>query len=83
MMSAESDARPGVKIASVAPKHPNRALPRIQALYLLMDSETLTPLAFFDGTALTTLRTAAVSDNSCENTTKCAGTLNIRIKCRT
>ena len=61
MMSAESDARLGVKIASVAPKNQNRALPRIQAIYLLMDSETLTPLALFDGTALTTLRTSAVS----------------------
>jgi ornithine cyclodeaminase/alanine dehydrogenase-like protein (mu-crystallin family) len=61
MMPAESDARLGVKIASVAPKNPNRALPRIQAIYLLMDSETLTPLALFDGTALTTLRTSAVS----------------------
>lgn len=61
MMSAESEAALGVKIASVAPKNPNRALPRIQAIYLLMDSETLTPLALFDGTALTTLRTSAVS----------------------
>ena len=61
MMSAESDARIGVKIASVAPKNPNRDLLRIQAIYLLMDSETMTPLALFDGTALTTLRTSAVS----------------------
>ena len=61
MMFAESDAALGVKIASVAPKTPNRDLPRIQAIYLLMDSETMTPLALFDGTALTTLRTSAVS----------------------
>lgn len=61
MMSAESNAALGVKIASVAPMNPSRALPRIQAIYLLMDSETLTPLALFDGTALTTLRTSAVS----------------------
>ena len=61
MMSAESEAALGVKIASVAPKNPKRALPRIQAIYLLMDSETLTPIAVFDGTALTTLRTASVS----------------------
>ena len=61
MMSAESDSRIGVKIASVAPKNPNRDLPRIQAIYLLMDSETMTPLALFDGAALTTLRTSAVS----------------------
>ena len=45
MMSAEPDARRGVKIASVAPKNPNRVLPRIQAIYLLMDSATLTPQA--------------------------------------
>lgn len=61
LMPAESGGALGVKIASVAPKNPNRDLPRIQAIYLLMDSETMTPLALFDGTALTTLRTAAVS----------------------
>lgn len=61
LMPAESANALGVKIASVAPDNPNRGLPRIQATYLLMDSETMTPLALFEGTALTLLRTSAVS----------------------
>jgi len=35
--------------------------PRIQALYLLLDAVTLAPLALLDGSALTAIRTAAVS----------------------
>lgn len=51
----------GVKVATVAPGNPARGLPRIQARYLLFDAETLTLQAELDGTALTTLRTPAVS----------------------
>lgn len=51
----------GVKIASVAPGNPEQGLPRIQAVYVLMDARTLTPRALLEGAALTTLRTPAVS----------------------
>lgn len=51
----------GVKIASVSPGNPERGLPRIQALYLLMDSATLTPIAILDGAELTAVRTPAVT----------------------
>lgn len=51
----------GVKIASVAPGNPEQGLPRIQAVYVLMDAQTLTPRALLEGAALTTLRTPAVS----------------------
>lgn len=51
----------GVKVATVAPENPARGLPRIQAVYLLLDADTLSPLALLDGTALTALRTPAVS----------------------
>ncbi|WIX77774.1 ornithine cyclodeaminase family protein [Amycolatopsis carbonis] len=51
----------GVKVATVAPGNPARDLPRIQGEYLLLDGTTLTPLALFDGVALTSVRTAAVS----------------------
>ncbi|MDO5700941.1 MAG: ornithine cyclodeaminase family protein [Bowdeniella nasicola] len=51
----------GVKIACVAPDNPDRGLPRIQALYCLLDSATLTPRAIIDGSALTSLRTPAMS----------------------
>ncbi|WP_067141874.1 ornithine cyclodeaminase family protein [Microtetraspora malaysiensis] len=61
LMPASSGPYAGVKVATVAPGNPARGLPRIQALYLLLDGATLTPLATMDGTALTTLRTPAVS----------------------
>jgi ornithine cyclodeaminase/alanine dehydrogenase-like protein (mu-crystallin family) len=51
----------GIKVASVAPANPGLGKERIQGVYLLMDAETLSPVAFMDGTALTTLRTPAVS----------------------
>ncbi|MEU9836055.1 ornithine cyclodeaminase family protein [Streptosporangium sp. NPDC048047] len=51
----------GIKVAGVAPGNPARGLPRICGTYLLMDGETLVPLALLDGAALTALRTPAVS----------------------
>ncbi|MFE6306796.1 ornithine cyclodeaminase family protein [Nocardiopsis sp. NPDC057823] len=51
----------GVKVASVAPGNPDLGLPRIQAVYVLMDARTLTPRALVDGVALTSLRTPATS----------------------
>ncbi|WP_245580366.1 ornithine cyclodeaminase family protein [Arthrobacter castelli] len=51
----------GTKVASVAPGNPDKGLPRIQATYVLLDAETLTTAALMDGSALTTLRTPAVS----------------------
>ena len=51
----------GVKVAAVAPDNPDHDLPRIQASYLLLDARTLSLRAVLDGTALTTLRTPAVS----------------------
>jgi ornithine cyclodeaminase len=50
-----------VKVLSVAPDNPARGRERIQALYVLMDAETLTPSVLIDGTAITSLRTPAVS----------------------
>lgn len=51
----------GIKVASVSPNNPEQGLPRIQATYLLMDSETLTVQALMEGNVLTTLRTPAIS----------------------
>lgn len=61
LMPSEAADRVGIKVASVAPGNTVRGLPRIQAVYILMDAATLTPLALLDGTALTTVRTPAVS----------------------
>ena len=61
LMPAEWGRYAGIKVATVAPDNPARGLPRIQGTYLLLDAESLTPLAVLDGAELTTLRTAAVS----------------------
>lgn len=61
VMPAETATATGVKLVTAAPENSRRGLPRIQALYLLLDRVTLTPTALLDGTALTTLRTPAVS----------------------
>ena len=61
LMPSETPAAAGVKVATVAPGNPAHGLPRIQAAYLLFDRETLQLRAVLDGTALTTLRTPAVS----------------------
>jgi ornithine cyclodeaminase len=50
----------GVKIVTVSERAmPGR--PRIQSVYVLFDADSLAPAAFIDGTALTALRTPAVS----------------------
>ncbi|MEO9095311.1 MAG: ornithine cyclodeaminase family protein [Microbacteriaceae bacterium] len=61
LMPSRSSEFVGVKIASVAPGNPELGRERIQAVYLLMDAASLSPIALLDGTALTTLRTPAVS----------------------
>ncbi|MBS1674979.1 MAG: ornithine cyclodeaminase family protein [Actinobacteria bacterium] len=61
LMPAAIDGMVGQKLASVAPDNPARGLERIQAVYVLLDGATLAPLALLDGTALTSLRTPAVS----------------------
>ena len=61
LMPTQSSEFVGVKVATVAPGNPALGLERIQGVYLLMDAATLSPIALIDGTALTTLRTPAVS----------------------
>ena len=61
LMPSETPAAAGVKVVTVAPGNPARGLPRIHATYLLFDRDTLVLRAVLDGTALTTLRTPAVS----------------------
>ncbi|TWS21112.1 ornithine cyclodeaminase family protein [Tsukamurella asaccharolytica] len=61
IMPSDLDRWVGVKIASVAPGNPALGLERIQAVYLVMDGATLTPSLLIDGTALTALRTPAMT----------------------
>lgn len=66
LMPSSLGSSVGVKIASVAPGNPAKGLPRIQALYLLMDAQTLTPRALIDGSVLTALRTPATTAVACD-----------------
>ena len=61
LMPSTSPRFVGVKVATVAPGNPALGRERIQGVYLLMDAETLGLVATIDGTALTTLRTPALS----------------------
>jgi len=51
----------GLKVVSVFPHNPARSKPLIHALVVLIDPTDGAPLAVLDGTALTALRTGAVS----------------------
>ncbi|GAA6525963.1 ornithine cyclodeaminase family protein [Intrasporangium sp. DVR] len=61
IMPSSTPGSVGVKVLSVAPGNPARGLERIQALYVLFDADTLTPTDILDGSAITSLRTPAVS----------------------
>ncbi len=61
LMPAAFDGMVGQKLASVAPGNPAQGRERIQGVYIVLDGATLAPIAVLDGTALTSLRTPAVS----------------------
>jgi ornithine cyclodeaminase len=61
LMPAEVRPYAGVKIVTIAPANPDQGLPRINGVYVLLDSATLRPLALLEAAALTAVRTAAVS----------------------
>jgi len=51
----------GAKVVTVFPANPKKGLPATQALVLLVDAETGGPLAIYEGTYLTRLRTGAAT----------------------
>ena len=61
LMPSEAAEFVGIKVASVAPGNPILGRERIQGVCLLLNAATLGPIALFDGAAITTLRTPAVS----------------------
>ena len=61
LMPTQSPEFVGIKVATVTPGNQALGKARIQGIYLLMDAATLSPIALIDGTALTALRTPAVS----------------------
>jgi ornithine cyclodeaminase len=61
VMPAHGKDGVGVKLVTLTDSNPERGLPFVQAAYVLFDAQTQAPRALIDGTALTALRTAAVS----------------------
>ncbi len=61
LMPAWQERHTGVKLVSVVPRNRQHGLSTVQALFVLLDSGTGTPLAIMDGDVLTVRRTAAVS----------------------
>lgn len=61
LMPAVADGLAGVKVVGVAAGNVARGLPVVSGVYVLLDGRTLMPLALLDGTALTVVRTAAVT----------------------
>ena len=60
MQAATNDAM-GVKVVSLYPRNAGTRIPTVTATVLLMRPDTGEPVAILDGTALTAMRTAAVS----------------------
>jgi ornithine cyclodeaminase len=61
MPSSSPAAGVGLKVLSMFERSTERALPSVQGLVILLDPDFGEPLALLDGTALTELRTAAVT----------------------
>ncbi|MET4095720.1 ornithine cyclodeaminase family protein [Arthrobacter sp. UYCu712] len=61
LMPAVGRSFSGIKALTVATGNPARGLEKIQGVFLLIDSDTLAPLAVMDGNELTAIRTPATT----------------------
>ena len=61
LMPAIGEPGVGVKLVTLTQANPELGLPLIHAIYVLFDAESQAPCLLVDGSALTALRTAAVS----------------------
>jgi ornithine cyclodeaminase/alanine dehydrogenase-like protein (mu-crystallin family) len=61
LMPAASGNAVGIKVLSMFPRAAERGLPWVQGLVILLDATCGEPLAVIDGTAVTAIRTAAVT----------------------
>jgi len=61
LMPSSGPTFSGVKVLTIAPENAARGLEKIQGVYLLFDSNTLAPVATFDGTEITAIRTPATT----------------------
>lgn len=61
LMPTSATPRSGLKVVTIAPDNPAKGLEKIQGLYMLFDSDSLSPIALMDGTELTAVRTPAAT----------------------
>lgn len=61
MMPTNATPMTGLKVVTIAPGNPAKGLEKIQGLYVLFDSDSLSPVALMDGTELTAIRTPAAT----------------------
>lgn len=61
VMPAQGAEYSGLKALSIAPENPAKGLEKIQGLYILFDSDNLSPVAVLDGVSLTAIRTPAAA----------------------
>lgn len=61
LLPAQGPRFSGLKALTVAPENPARGLEKIQGLYILYSSDTLSPVAVLEGASLTAIRTPAVT----------------------
>ena len=61
LMPAWSDLGIGVKLITYSPNNADQKLPTVQGVYVLFEPQSARPVAMLDGSAITELRTAAVS----------------------
>lgn len=73
LMPSAGPTYSGVKALTVAPGNPARGMQKIQGVYILFDSDSLAPLATFDGTELTAVRTPATTLLAIKHISEAAG----------
>lgn len=61
LMPTTVDEWSAVKVATIAPDNPAAGLPKIQGVYVVFDSATLSPVALMDAVELTLIRTPAAT----------------------
>lgn len=57
MMPTNATPMTGLKVVTIAPQNPAKGLEKIQGLYILFDSASLSPVALMEGSELTAIRT--------------------------
>lgn len=61
LMPAQGAKYSGLKVITIAPGNPARGLQKIQGVYVLCSSDTLSPVAMMEGSSLTAIRTPAMA----------------------